>query len=506
MKPQRFGEFTLLRRIATGGTAEIFLARRHGVDGFVRHLAIKRVLPHLADNPDFVQLILDEARLAAHLHHAHIIEIHDVGVGLDGRAFIAMEYLPGIDLGKLVKAARTRRRRAVVILPDPAQLAAVCAVLEPLDIDVRAVSDPGDTRLASAEGPMDLLVIDGSLLGPTRDPLLAGLQADHPELLRTIFVGETGGRGFGLYGVVEPSCDPVFIAAHARAALKLAIPPELSLQLTRAVVDALDCAHRAHDFDGRPLEIVHRDVNPSNVLISLSGSIKLVDFGIARATTTLREEVRGNFVGTFAYMSPEQTSGGVADGRSDLFSVGSLLHELLTGVHPFRGETEFATMRAIRDVEPPALDALNPGLPPTLVDTVAGLLSKDPEERHPDARALLESLEGLVRRDGIDLNPKRLAGFLKIVYGDDRASFDVTTTGYAPRPATERPRGMPPEVAEPDEVLPPPPSESPLVEFEPVVPTPAPRSNTVLYVLIALLFATAVAGWWMYAQLAESVG
>ena len=92
-----FGPYTLLRKIATGGTAEIFLARRHGVEGFARHLAIKRILPHLEAEAGFVKLLMDEARLAAHLHHGHIIPIYEVGVEA-GLAYIAMEFLKGRDL------------------------------------------------------------------------------------------------------------------------------------------------------------------------------------------------------------------------------------------------------------------------------------------------------------------------------------------------------------------------------------------------------------------------
>ncbi len=433
--PVRFGDFTLLKRIATGGTAEIYLARRHGLEGFVRHLAIKRVLPHLADNPDFVQLILDEARLAAHLHHGHIIEIHQVGVS-DNQAFIAMEYLPGMDLGRLVRAARRRRRRVVVAHGDPGLARALAHAIDALDLaDVVVAPGPEALREVTDSGPVDLLVLDTAGLAATRDPVLAAVQAAHPELLRTILVGPTGGRGFGTYSVVEPTSNPDEVARLAAQVLAMALPPELTVQVMRAVFDALDYAHTASDFAGRPLEVVHRDINPSNVLVSINGSVKLVDFGIARATTTLRREVRGNFVGTYAYMSPEQASGRAADGRSDLFSVGTLLYELLAGVNPFAGDNEFATMRAIRECTPEPLDTLQPGLPPVLGELTARALAKVPDARHLTARDMLRDLEGVIRRDGVDLNPKRLAGFLAVVHGQAGvAAFGVSDTGYAPQP------------------------------------------------------------------------
>ncbi|MCA9547510.1 MAG: protein kinase, partial [Myxococcales bacterium] len=383
---------------------------------------------------DFVQLILDEARLAAHLHHGHIIEIHQVGVQHD-QAYIAMEYLPGLDLGRLIKEAGRRTRRVVVALDDQVLAQAVAQALEAPGVRVAVAHGADGLREAAAAGAVDLLILQSRGLAATRDPVLCDVQARHPELLRTVLVGETMGRGFGAYSVVEASSQPEAVAAIARASLRMPLPPELAVQVVRAVVDALDYAHTACDFAGRPLEVVHRDINPSNVLVSINGSVKLVDFGIARATTTLRKEVRGNFVGTYAYMSPEQATGRAADARSDLFSVGALLYEILGGRHPFSGENEFATLRAIREETPPTLDTLQPGLPPRLADMAARCLAKEPGDRYPTARAMLTELEGLIRQDGIDLNPKRLAGFLHVLHGAEGvAAFGVTRTGYAPQP------------------------------------------------------------------------
>lgn len=430
MRPQRFGPYTLLRKIATGGTADIYLARRHGVDGFARHLAVKRILPHLANDPAFVQLLLDEARLAAHLHHGHIIETHEVGLEGDA-AYIAMEYLPGTDVGRLLKKASDRRRRVLLVHADPAARASLAKSLARLELDVVTAADPEQAIVASRE-PVDLLVVDGALLGPVRDPLLDRLQSDHPELLRTIILGEVDGRGIGAYALTAPETDPETVTEMARRLLRPRLPLELAVQIVRAVADGLDYAHQAADFDNKPLNLVHRDVNPSNVLISVNGTVKIVDFGIARATTARRDD-SGNFVGTFRYMSPEQSRGKPVDARSDIFSLGVLLYELVTGVHPFLpdgGGNQFAVMRAIREDEAPLLGDRVPGAPTALAEIACKAMAKQPDDRYATAGEMLEGLEAAVRREGFNLSPKRLEGFMRVVFGEtELEDFGVTGTG-----------------------------------------------------------------------------
>lgn len=457
--PETFGPYTLLRRIAIGGTAEIFLARRHGVEGFTRHLAIKRILPHHANDPEFVQLLLDEARLAAHLHHGHIVEIHEVGGaqgdGQGDQAYIAMEYLPGTDLGRIVRAARARRRTALVVVADAGVRQALARALGD-----RLTVHTASTLLEAEQytgGDVDLALVDEALLGP-RDPFLQRLQSGHPELMRTVLLG-TSGRA-GPHVVTAPPELPVLLPLVERL-LAPALPLELAMQIVRAVADALAYAHAACDFDGQPLRIVHRDINPSNVLVSVSGTVKLVDFGIARATTSRRAE-GGAFVGTYHYMSPEQARGRPVDARSDLFSLGILLHELLTGTHPFKRDDQFATLRAIR--EQPTPELVVPGLPPAITELTRRALAKDPAERPADAGALLAELEAVVRAV-FPLSPRRLEGFLRVVFAPEEIlEFGVTTTGTMPR--ISLPKAPPEPVRPPPEPVRPPP--------EPVRPPPAP--------------------------------
>lgn len=423
MRPERFGPYLLARKIATGGTAEIFLARRDGAEGFARHIAIKRILPQYAESTSFVQLLLDEARLAAHLHHGHIVQIHDVGE-LDGQAYIAMEYLPGTDVGRLMNKAAERTRRVLVAHTDHELRKALIRHLKALDRDLEVVPahDADEVSRRSADGAIDLAVVDGRLATLVNDRLAS----NHPELLRTVVVGKAPGLRPNSSTLVTEDGDPRILAELVDCCLRAPMPLDIALQIIRAVADGLDHAHTAVDYADNPLHIVHRDINPSNVLVSKSGTVKLVDFGIARATTT-EEGRRKGFVGTYDYMSPEQTGGDPVDTRSDLFSLGTLIHCLVTGEHPYKGGDMFATMRAVREDPPPPLDARVPGIPALLVDIAARASEKDPEARYPSAEAMLADIEEVVRRGGINLSPKRLASYIRVIFGREVKQFSVTT-------------------------------------------------------------------------------
>jgi serine/threonine protein kinase len=164
-------------------------------------------------------------------------------------------------------------------------------------------------------------------------------------------MGPTTGRRAGCFALGVDPPEPERVARFAGKLLQQRVPLEVTVQIVRAVAEALEYAHEATDFARRPLGVVHRDVNPSNVLLSVGGVVKLVDFGISKAATRARSEGRGNLVGTVNYMCPEQVQGADAGPRGDLFSLGVVLWELIAGSHPFTGDTEFATMRAIREHE-----------------------------------------------------------------------------------------------------------------------------------------------------------
>ncbi|MES2643791.1 MAG: serine/threonine-protein kinase [Myxococcota bacterium] len=304
-EPQRFGKYQIVERIAAGGMAEIFKARLDGIGGFHRTFAIKRILPHLTTNPEFVDMLVDEAKVAGLLSHANIVQILDLG-SIDQQYYIAMEYVNGRDLGLLL----ARCAEKGITLPVPH---AVYVLLE----------------------------------------MLKGLEYAHNRQVMR------GGR-------------PV------------------------------------------PLNIVHRDISPANVLVSFQGEVKLTDFGIAKASVKALETMSGVVKGRFDYMSPEQASGsGDVDQRSDLYSAGVVLYEVLTGRHPFRQPGELATIEAIRrgTYEPPSY--VNPDVPYALDLVVEQALKANPAERFATATAFKDALDRFFHDAGFIFSASTLAAFLK---------------------------------------------------------------------------------------------
>jgi serine/threonine-protein kinase len=276
-EPIPFGKYRLLERLAVGGMAEVWLAEEAGRPR--RRYALKRLLPTLADDPGFVKMFLDEARLGAELNHPGLVPVHDLGRE-GGAYFMAMDYVAGCDLRHLLRRAR-----------------------------------------------------------------LAGQR----------------------------------------------LPVRLAAWVVARAAEALDHAHRAHAHDGRPLEVVHRDLSPANVLLSFQGGVYVIDFGIARAAFRAHREGAA-LRGKFGYLSPEQARGGPVDRRADVFSLGTVLHEALTGHRLFTGPSDLAVLQRVRDaaVAPPS--DLNPAVPPGLDAVVLRALSREPADRDPWAADLAGAL------------------------------------------------------------------------------------------------------------------
>jgi TonB family protein len=283
--PDRFGQYEILERIATGGMAELYKARLSGVEGFQKIVAIKKILPHLADNDEFIAMFADEAKLAAQLNHPNIVHIFDLGKIEAGGYFIAMEFVEGRDLRAILKSARE-------------------------------VGTP--------------------------------------------------------------------------------LPVPLSVYVACKVAAALDYAHRRREADGRELKIVHRDVSPQNILISFEGDIKLCDFGIAKAASKASQTESGALKGKVRYMSPEQAWGKPIDRRSDLFSLGAVLFEMLTEQALFRGDTDLSVLEKVRAAEVVAPSAVNPEVPHNLDAIVLKALAHDPEQRYANASDMLRDLEAVL--------------------------------------------------------------------------------------------------------------
>ncbi len=301
--PGRFGQYQLVERIAVGGMAEVWKARMSGVEGFRKTVAIKKILPHLAESRDFVTMFIDEAKLAAELSHENIVHIYDLGkIGPD--YFIAMEYVEGRDLRGILNAARER------------------GVKLPLDLSLRIAA-----RLASA----------------------------------------------------------------------------------------LDYAHGRRSGDGA-LGLVHRDVSPRNVLVGREGHVKLCDFGVAKAASTVARTQVGVLKGKLEYMSPEQASGGAVDARSDVFSLGALLFEMLTGEPLFSGEGEVGLLEAVRACRVRAPRTIDPEIPREVDRIVLRALRKDPAKRFPDAGEMQHELEAALRGLGAAPETEDLARWVDGLY------------------------------------------------------------------------------------------
>jgi serine/threonine-protein kinase len=302
----RLGKYEILKRLATGGMAEIFLARVSGLPGFQKMVVVKRILPQLSTKADFVEMFLDEARIAATLQHPNVVQMYDVGV-VDGSYFIAMEYLHGEDVRSLMKALFRR----------------------------------GKERL----------------------------------------------------------------------------PLEHALNIVIGVAAGLHYAHEKVGFDGQALNIVHRDVTPQNVIVTYEGGVKLLDFGIAKASNRFGETRFGTLKGKVPYMSPEQCTGQPLDRRSDIFSLGIMLYELTLGRRLYRGTSDFEILKQIVEGTVARPRAIDPAYHPGLETIVMRALEKEPAARYQTARELQAQLEALVRDERLYVSPIALAQFMESVFG-----------------------------------------------------------------------------------------
>ncbi len=307
-QPRAYGQYVLVRKLAEGGMAEIFLAKRLGADGFERNVVIKRMLPHLSALPDFVEMFRDEARLAARLVHPNVVQIHELGFTEDCY-YICMEYLPGEDFSTTVRTASYR----------------------------------------------------------------------------------------GEY-----------------------VPVPLVM---RVLADAARGLHYAHDFtdeSGKPLNIVHRDISPSNLYVTYEGQVKVLDFGIAKAESRLAQTRTGVVKGKYVYMAPEQARGGEVDRRADVFSLGVSLYEAVTHVRPFARDNDLAVLNALLDgdFQPPR--ALRPDLSPDLEAVILKAMAYEPAQRYATAGEFADALDALLARESNRPTGSTLAAYLRQSFGEER--------------------------------------------------------------------------------------
>ena len=311
---RRLGRFQIIGRLATGGMAEVYLALSGELPGFRTLIVVKRILPHLASNRQFIRMFLDEARLAALLDHPNVVRI--IEVSHDGEEyFLAMELVQGKPLSAVLrKAARERRP------PSPALAA--------------------------------------------------------------------------------------YIIAQAAS--------------------GLGYAHALTDGDGRALGVVHRDVSPQNVLLSFEGAVKLIDFGVARAFGRVAHTSPGGLKGKIEYMSPEQASAEDVDHRADVFALGVVLWEVLTGRRLFRRETELATMRAILD-DPIPRPSEVADVPAALDAVVMRALRKRRDARFGSAHEMAQALEHFAfSNEGF--SPLEVASYMKGLFAPEFMQWRKTAT------------------------------------------------------------------------------
>jgi eukaryotic-like serine/threonine-protein kinase len=324
--PVAFGRYTLLERLALGGMAEVFRARINSSHGFEKVLVIKRILPHLAADANFVAMFIDEAKLTAQLTHPKIVQILDFG-DVDGQYFTALEYVEGFDALGLLRTAAQKR---------------------------------------------------------------------------------------------------------------VQLPRNLAIFIVNEILEALDYAHNARDMEGKPMQIVHRDISPSNIFIAKRGDVKLGDFGIAHAQQRESKTQAGTLKGKYGYMSPEQVVGRPVDARSDLFAVGVVLAELLTGRRLFTAANDLDVLLKVRDARLDRLDKYGADLAPALDRIVRRALKKNPAERHQSASELHDDLADYLFASGQRVGPSDLRSFSHTLFAPPGAAApatsDARSTG-APKPA-----------------------------------------------------------------------
>ncbi len=298
------GRYEVLHKLGAGGMAEVLLGRTTGEGGFEKLVAIKRILPSMAENESFVKMFIDEATISAKLNHSSIGQIFEFGKAGDSY-FIAMEYIQGVDLRSIHRVFRKQ---------------------------------------------------------------------------------------------------------------KIAPIPELGAYIMMHVCSALEYAHSKTDNDGEPLNIIHRDLSPSNVLVSFEGEVKLIDFGIAKAAQRLYVTVGANLKGKYAYMSPEQAFGKPVDHRSDIFGSGTLLFELLTGRNPFRADTDLSTLQRVQAARVPEPSRVVKGVDAELDRITLKSLTQTPEARYQTAGEMQEDLEVFSKRSAF--SSRRMALWMKEAFRD----------------------------------------------------------------------------------------
>jgi len=299
-------------------------------------------------------------------------------------------------------------------------------------------------RVAGSGGFEKICVVKRILPQYASDPDFVRMFLDEARLTAAIRHGnvaqvfDMGECDDGLYFAMEyvHGVDLRFVL-HTLATRDERLPLEHVLTIGIGAAAGLHAAHERKDRDGRPLGIVHRDVTPSNLLLAFDGGVKLIDFGIAKATRRVTETRTGTLKGKIAYMSPEQCQGELLDGRSDVFALGVVLYEASTGTRLFANENEYAALRQIVDRDAPPPSTRRADYPPALEAIVLKALARERGRRYPSALALQLDLEDFAAGAGLATSHARLGRYLRVLLPARAAeSVDALTVGHdAPRAA-----------------------------------------------------------------------
>jgi len=297
----KLGHYELLHPLGVGGMAEVFKARTIGPAGFEREVVIKRILPAYGRDEDFVRMFADEARILGLIHHPNVVQAFEFGEE-DGTLYLALEYVSGPSLSRILRALRAANRR---------------------------------------------------------------------------------------------------------------MPPAIAAYIGREICRALDCVHRLEDENGARLEVVHRDVTPSNILITPWGGVKLLDFGVAKFASAAQLTREGTVKGKPAYLAPEQLQGKSIDGRVDLFALGIVMHEMLSLQHLFTGDSDLQTAKKIMEMKIPPLNAHRADVPEALEQIVLRALERDRRLRFDTAAEMARALDDFIV--GSQLHLEEVAAFVREV-------------------------------------------------------------------------------------------
>jgi len=375
---QKTNEYQLLSKIASGGMAEVWKARLVGEKGFEKIVAIKKILPHLSDNQEFITMFVDEAKVAANLTHPNIAQIYELGQ-MDNSFFIAMEYVSGHNL------------RTILSL-----------------------------------------------------------------------------------------CNE----------LNLQLPVEIAVFLAMKLCSALFYAHTKKDYGNRELHIVHRDISPQNILLSNEGEVKLVDFGIAKASIKASHTVAGSLKGKLLYMSPEQAEGKAIDQRSDIFSLGNVLYECLTGRKLIAGDSELSILKNVREARFERPSAYNPRIPAKLEGIVLKALALSVNDRYGTAKEFEKDLKEFVQQAKYHTNESDVADYIRSLFLKDLhllQQFEAKKVRTQTKPSVIMPdTGMIQA------------HEQAILGQAPVLPPRSRKRTLPLLLSMAALVLASLAVWWFF--------